>query len=639
MFRLIATNTQANLRPALLRKVRGNTSGLKFAPTVTTEPSSEFKNHYAIQISRSNSTKNSVASESSLKIENNLKFDQALKDSAPTTTPVENEVNAGPDEKTQDLLQQFANALENTSDCRRVSQQCSKALQTLQRLYTNDAVKAHLSTDLLSSYAHFLNHYTRATRVHRLSSKSDRDTDHYENKSLNNDIMLKAAVMDILDGILTGKIKSPLNLYGLRDYFKALHQCENYNELVELWEYGVNEQDDASSLYLDQNVLAIVLPVAYNIKRFSYEDISKIYDYNTKGKNISPSLLTSMGKIAILAGDNPRGLDMMEQLMKLYETEAVPKYVSFLSLRDLHLNFIGHCSDTKIAKHFFDKAVEFALPYKVVLKAPHAASMLKNFHEAKEPFKSITHYWLTTVEHYNQDISTLFLRSRYTILNNQLAEIFFNTYPNYSEEGLAELEHLISEYSKIRPVDETLINAFVTRFTWKNKEAFQKLMDTYFTYKVERSPVANRVCLKKMGEIEAFSNEEILEQWNKSLKFLDKERYKYIPIADWASLRDSTITSPYADARTSFYLKVLDTYKNYHQDDRACVRFARWWVPRPQVNVVAELSLNDQFTPDSDIDIKVPKFRFLKENVDYKSISKPIFLSAKGRDYSGKKRQ
>ncbi|GBL50069.1 hypothetical protein CJI97_002974 [Candidozyma auris] len=618
MFRLIATNTQAGLRPVLLRKVRGNSSSLKLASNVNLEPSFDFQNYFAIQISRNNSTKGISVSDKSEKLGNSVKIESVL--SKPETkAPINPEILS--------KVKKFSTILAQATEKGEAGKygRYSNALSELQKLFADDEVKEHLNKSVIFSYAAFLDEFILFNRNNRLSYKQNRDSDHYKNQSLNNDIILKSAILDMADGILRNKIHSKIKPRTLTHLFSAMIQSESFAELVELWEAGVNS-NEGSSTYLTQDVLTAVLPVAYKIKRFSYEEICKIYDYNTKGKKVDLSLETSMGKIAIRAGDNSRGLDIMEELMKQYEKK--PKNASLIlhHLGDLHLNFIGHCQDIKIARHFYDKVVDSELPYRVVLKAPYVVSLFNNCYEAKEPFTNIATLWKQAIDFYNRGNERFSYHSRYSILNNSFFKIFFSVYPKYTEEGYDLLKGLIKSYDQIKDVDEILLNSIITNYNWEKKLVLQELLENFDKYPIERTPVSYRVCLKKMGEVEDYSNEEILAQWDKNVQFLDMEGYTYIPIADWAALRDCTIMSPFSEKRTSIYLEILNAYKNFHQDARACLRFSRWWLPRTHVaGKVAALSFSDDIQTDCDIDIRVPEFHSLKKNVDYKKVTKPIF--------------
>lgn len=607
MFRLIASNTQSGLRPVLLRKVRGN-SGLKLAPNVNLEPSYECQNHYAVQIARSNSTKSTTSS-----VSNNLNLNLAILDTTFAARRDSEKVD-----EFKDLLQKVGKKRPINGRGR------ADILRDLQQLFTDDEVKAGLTSDQIQRYAEFLDNFMYQNRRHRLSSSLNRDSDHYQNYTLNNDIALKSAILDIADGVIRGVLQENISSRGLYHLFQAMLQSEVSTELIELWEAGVNSKDKVNQLFLKHDILSIVLPVAYKSKRFSYQDVLKIYEFNTKGKHVLCSLMTAMGKIAIQAGDNSRGLDNLESLMKVFEESPHKLNVVLHSLGDLHLLFIGDCQDIKIAKHFFDKVVNAELPYKVVLRAPYVANLLQNSFDTNVPFSTIANIWKLAIDYYTKRGFDAALNSKYAIVNNTFFKIFFKVYPELNEEAYNTLKQLIATYSK--PVDEILINSIIGNYHWNDKVVFKQLVENFEIHGVQRTPVSYRVCLKKMGEIGDFTNEEILAQWYESLAFLDKQGFNYIPIADWAALRDSTIMSAHADKRTSFYLKVLDAFKNFHQDDKACLRFVRWYTVRDQaVSKIAPLSLENKVNIDCDIDVEVPSYRSLRENVNYKAATQLLF--------------
>jgi hypothetical protein len=326
-----------------------------------------------------------------------------------------------------------------------------------------------------------------------------------------------------------------------------------------------------------------------------------------------------MGKIAIAAGDYSRGLDSLESILQLYENaqQLHNKSKILASLSDLHLSFIGSCKDIKISKHFFDKVVHYDLPYRVKLKVPHIQSLLENCYEQNEPMDNILYFWRASIAHYNTE-NVLVLNSRYAILNNALFSIFFKKYPELNEDSFNKLREIIAMYAESKPIDEVFLNTIVGNYSWDSKEVLEQIIENYDVYNVKRTPVSYRVCLKKTGLLESYSNEEILQKWNASLQHLDLNKFTYIPVADWAALRDATILSKYKDARKEFYLSVLDKYKDYIQDHRSCIRFVRYWIKRKDVAAdIDRVALKEPHTFDCDIDIQVPQFRHLRKNIDY----------------------
>lgn len=607
MFRLISSNTLAGLRPILLRKVRGNTPGLKLATNANLDPGLDVHNHFALHISRGNATKTGAQGNGSA--------------SAAATYPDLHDRLVQPRVSTEaQVVAQVARFTEVVAS----GNDSPETLNELKRLFANDAVKEKLPRDALHSYAELLNRFTTANRNSRLSRKQNRDSDQYTLATLSNDILVKLAILECAEAVISGVVGANLASGGLRLLFLAMLQTECFAEMLELWEAGVNDER-TSKLYLNHAVLALVLPVAYKTGRFSYDDILSIFDYNTRRhpNETHYTLLTALGKVAILAGDNARGLDMMEALMKVYEQKPHAAKPVLHCLGDLHLNFIGHCSDIKVAKHFFDKVVQFDLPYRVTLKAPYVVSMLENCHSQGEPLETMVSVWKTALQYYARANKPL--NSRYSILNLGFFNVFFKVYPDLSETAYSSLREMIAIYATIKPVDEFLINAILSHYSWKDKTVYRQILANFETHAVPRSQVSYRVALKNMGNLENVALHDILAQWYQSLANLDNEGYTYIPIADWAALRDCTILSPHADSRSDLYLKVLQNFKDFHQDDKACVRFARYWLPRDHVRgKVAAISF-DQCQFDCDLPVPVPNFQNLRENVNYRAVTRPVF--------------
>lgn len=604
MFRLLASNTQAGLRPVFLRNVRGNPSSLKLSGS-----SIDFDK--TIQF-RSNSSTAPIAKVD--RFFSKASADPLLKDALNST---------GNSAK----LNRFEELLVSANQVNPLHKQYFEIIKYLFNMIKDDAVKDYVSRNNVFQYANLLNNSVYQNRTSRLSGSRNRDSDQYQSNTLNNDVMLKNAILDLADNIVSGHFKAILDAPTLRVLLLAMFQFKMYAEMMSLWEAGVND-DSVSAIYLKQTILSLILPVTYDEKRFDYEQVLQIYELNTKDTPaVNYELLGTIGKIAIRAGDYTRGLDCLETLLHVYELNAkANRKLVLRSLSELHLSFIGSCKDINISRHFFDKVVEGDLPYQVLLKAPHVQSLLENCVEVNEPIDTILYFWKATVGHYRAEQNDKSnLNSRYAILNNSFFSVFFRLYPQLTLESYAKLKEVIAIYATIKPIDEFFLNTVISNYTWNDKVVFEQLIENYSIHNVARSPVSYRVILKKIGDIQKFDNSEILARWNESLAHLDANKYAYIPIADWAALRDATIMSPYRDLREQFYLTVLDAYKNFHQDERACLRFAKYWMNREDYVVqVSQVSLDHpKFT--CDVEVTVPKFRKLRENVDYQKVTQPMF--------------
>lgn len=523
-------------------------------------------------------------------------------------------------------LNRFEELLNQSSEGAHQNKHRSKrhfeTVQSLFDIFKDDAVKGNLSNQDVWQYAMLLNQSVYANRRSRLSENSNRDSDQYTNSNLNNDVLLKNAILDLADNVTSGLLSAIVDQRILRALLLAMMQFKVYPEMLRLWENGVNDPA-VSHFYLNHTVLALILPLAYDEKRFTYDQIIRLYEVNTEKKNhVFHELLASIGKIAIKEGDNSRGLDCLESLLASYEVKN-QRHVVSKSLAELHMCFIGSCKDMKIARHFFDKVVNKELPYRVLLKASHVQSLFENCHEVNEPFDSILDFWKNTVKFYGADMRDL--NASYSIINNKFFSIFFKVYPKLTQDSYSKLKEVILLYSAIKPVDEYFLNTIISNYSWNDKVVFQQLTENYVIHNVNCTPVVNRVILKKMGEIQEFDNAEILQSWNKLLAHLDNLGFTYIPIADWAALRDCTILSPFSSERSQLYLTILDAYKNYHQDERAVNRFVKYWLNRAQANQVSRVSLEAGPAFDCDIRVEVPSFKSLQENVDYKKVSQHMF--------------
>lgn len=608
MFRLIASNTQSGFRPVILRKVRNNALGLKLpANSVDFDKTPiQFRSNSSAPVAKAD------------RYFSKAKMDPLLSEAISALG------NSAKLNRFEELLvtANQTNPLHKNS----LHKQYFETIKFLFNMIKDDSVKDYMSRNNVFQYANLLNNSVYQNRTLRLSGSRNRDSDQYQNNTLHNDVMLKTAILDLADNIVNGHFKSILDAPTLRVLLLAMFQFKMYPEMISLWESGVND-DQVSAIYLKQNILSVILPVTYDEHRFDYEQVLQIYELNTKDSDVvNYELLGTMGKIAIRAGDYARGLDCLETLLHVYEqNQKTNRKMVLRSLSELHLTFIGSCKDITIARHFFDKVVEGDLPYQVLLKAPHVQSLFENCVEVGEPLESILYFWKVTVGHYNGEHNDkLNLNSRYAILNNAFFSVLFRLYPRLTEESYSKLKEVIAIYANIKPIDEFFLNTVISNYNWNDKVVFEQLIENYFTHNVSRTPVSYRVILKKIGEIKEYSNPEILAQWNQSLAHLDANKYSYIPIADWASLRDATIMSPFKEQREDFYLAVLNAYKNYHQDERACLRFVKYWLNREEhVGAVSRISL--EANPTFDFDVEVPSFRRLRENVDYKQVTASLF--------------
>lgn len=592
MFRLLAPNSQG-LRQALLRNVNKN-PGLKIAGQ------NDFQKDYQI---RNNSTTVLIKTDTPYVSKSSI-----LKDKSHAS-----------DVKTFDQL--LRSAKQHKSVRNQVNEPLTRAIQSLSDLFKEDSIKENLSLLNIGQYASLLNDAVFRNRFSRLSSNSNRDSDSYNSDAHNKDIMLKEAILNLMDNVSSGQINGVIDAETIQNLLLSMCQYKAWTEIVNFWENGVNDEK-LSELFLSERILSAVLPVAFNEERYTYDQIIKLYEANVKDKTkVNSDLTVSIGKIALKSEDYARALDAMESLLKVYEADPSNRRV-LKNLSELHLSFIGYSKDVNIATHFFNKVIEHELPYDAPLKAPHVCTLLDNLMASNESYETIFDVWLKTTKVYSTDnFQQSAINSRYSMLNNKFLSIFFQLHPSLTQEAHSELKKLVAAYSQIKDVDEYFLNTLVSNYSWKDKTVFLQLLELYEIHKIRATPVSNRIILKKMGDIEEFTVGDIIDRWNRSLDHLDKLKFRYIPIADWAALRDCTILSPYGEQRTNVYLAILAAFKDYHQDAKAVARFVKTWLHSPLSKTVNRVTFEPESSFTCEEEIVVPRFNKLQKNVDYKKLS------------------
>lgn len=500
-------------------------------------------------------------------------------------------------------------------------------------LFDNPTVRDQLSLRDVKLYSHLLLDTALAVRRNRLNSSRNRDKDLRGSASQMDESAMKRAVIHLLELAQEGSLNDRLCVPSLRAILLSLLEFQFHQELLLLWEAGVNS--GASALFMDQQILAIALPIAHQTRRFSYEDILNIYKLNASAEGDIVALACSIGKIAVLEGDYARGLDAMEVIFESYElmsNNRVEARIPLRYLRDLHLCFVGSCKDVAVAEHFFNKIVLGLLPYEVQLKVPHVVRLFENCVESKEPFTKIIQFWLDTVKLYaSHDTHGSHSNLRYSILHNGFFRIFFDQNPTLTSDLLALLKLLIHQYAECKPIDEMFLNTVISNYTWGDKNVYAELVNNYEVYDVPRTPVLYRVCLKKVGSLPEVSSEEVLAMWNKQLQFLDSQRYSYIPVADWAAIRDATVNSEHSE-RAPLYYEIVKNYCDYMQDRLLCVRFLSGFSGKPEVfKQLQRLSAEESPDYNCALSVQTGHFTHLRPNVDYRRVTQDVVQRAPTR--------
>lgn len=604
MFRFVSTNATQGLKPVILQNLRNNSGIISQQPATLNNNYNYQRLNYTPPV-RSFATKVLNRPEVVDDYIDRLQEDQVVNKAIRADALVK--LNYFQEQV--HLLNHYRK-LHDKDSKRAFSETCHNVLNS----FDDKDLRAVFTGQDLRKYAGALNVSIYLNRTTRLTGKKNVDKDQYSSSTSIDEHILKDALLRFHEIILSGELKKIINVDTLIYYFNSMNQFQLFEQSIDVWEQGVND-NEVGELFLNGKVLAVVLDMAYRSKRFSYEEIVRIYELNTKGATtIPPLLLCSMGKIAVSSGDYAKGLDFLEHLLKLYEdprgNNAIDTY-----LGDLHLVFIGACKDISISKHFFDKVINFDLPYSVRLKVPYVQSLLENCYESKESLDSILYFWKSTLTHYSKDRKSVEMNSRYSILNNTLFKIFFKVYPELNNESYSKLKEIINSYNNIKSVDEVFINTLISNYQWKDKAVFNQIIENYEIFNIQRTQVSYRVVLKKIGQISGYTNAEIVNKWNEVIQSLDQKNFRYIPVADWASVRDATIWSEFSE-RKELYWKIVSKYKNYIQDNNNCSRFIKNWLKNDHGLNDLKTKVYKQNSPE----IELVPTRVLRPNSDFDGV-------------------
>lgn len=630
MFRLVQANQL--LRPGLFLKVRSNNRlHIANANTLNTPPqayihpaanaNSQFTRNNAtsatpLALSGSGATgTGSFLSPTTSRLETFISQNQQT-ESADHEEALKKEA-FGKRSYLRNLFTEFEHMRDSRANPRALVDLGSKII----RLVSDPEITSVITVHDLNQLGGVLNVTMFQQRSARLGNSKNRDSDE-KGEQFGIESALQQGTLDLAHRIMNGEYNQLLSAPFLTRVMFTLQQLRYYQEAVNLWEHGINDPE-VGSLYLDHKVLASVLFMAYEIKRFSYDDVLRIYEVNTKDtKIIHYDLRATVGKICILSGDYATALDHLESMLQVYEESKRVKRPFLDAIRDLHLCFIGMCKDVRIAKHFFDKVINRDLPYDVRLKVPHIVGLLHNCYETGEPIDSILYFYQNTLANYSEDEKNgkaKRINASYAQLNNTIFNIFFQLYPSLNQDAFEKLKEVMTIYAQYAPIDEVLLNTIITNYSWNDKEVLEQLIANYDYYRVDRTPVSYRICLKKVGSVGNYSLEEIVAKWNQSLQKLDADGYRYIPIADWAAIRDATILSDkYSAERKELYMHILNRYKDYFQDAQSINRFLKVWSrysDHYRDIVVLTRGNGDGYA------YEVPQLRNLKPGINFKDVS------------------
>ncbi|SCU99438.1 LANO_0F01838g1_1 [Lachancea nothofagi CBS 11611] len=387
-----------------------------------------------------------------------------------------------------------------------------------------------LNSDRVSKLVHLLHNGLRANRnqLTRMNKKPDYDSQSFHKEMTN---YLCESLREISQDVLSSKVE--LNEYGAMHLITAFKELLLLEEAVSIWRSAINGANSyTANIFLNPRVVGVVLPILYD-NGVTYAEIQELYEKSSAMINyFHPNLSVGMIRASLSAGENEMALTLFQ---KLCEESSEMKYGYLI---ETHLSFIGECKDLSISQAFFDKALNNEMPYKIDLQVSYVKSFLRNIWSQTRDFQKVYDIWYKSSVHYGRDVNHGISSS----LNDTFFDIFFEHYSQDKITGLQQLQEMISTYNNIKPIDEPFFNIILAKCTvWRDRQIIESIDKAYDLYQTPRTIVAYRILLKSMGSVHV-TNEEIFQRWCNLVSKSDEIGQSFIANADWAALRDATVT-------------------------------------------------------------------------------------------------
>lgn len=398
-------------------------------------------------------------------------------------------------------------------------------------LYHDLISTPELNSDRVSKLVHLLHNGLRANRnqLTRMNKKPDYDSQSFHKEMTN---YLCKSLRDISGDVLQGKVE--LNEYGAMHLITAFKELLLFEEAVDIWKAAMNGSNQyTSNIFLNPRVVGVILPILYD-NGVSYPEIQTLYEKSSSMINyFHPNLSVGMIRASLSAGENEMALKLFQQLC---EESTEMKYGYLI---ETHLSFIGECKDLTVAQTFFDKALNDEMPYKIDLQVSYVKSFLRNIWKQTSDFNRVYEIWYKSSVHYGKGVNHGISSS----LNDTFFDIFFENYAHDKLQGFQTLQSLIQTYNQIKPIDEPFFNIILAKCTiWRDRKIIDYIDKSYALYHIPKTIVAFRILLKSMGSVDDASNVEILQRWIDLVSKSDEIGQRFIANADWAALRDATVT-------------------------------------------------------------------------------------------------
>ena len=440
------------------------------------------------------------------------------------------------------------------------------------RLYREINSVKEFGPERLSSLIHLLHNGLRINRFQlaRMSKKPDYDSSSFHKQITN---FIYESLKEISDDILIKDMK--INEFGLMHLITCFKELLLEEEAVEVWNKGLQKINapnitpeqvhQIKNIYLNSKVVGTVLPLLNN-QGLPFEESYKLYkeSMSLSSPTQYSNLILGMLLVCLRMGANKKALDLFSDLFSIAQKNH------FGYLIEAHLAFIGECKDLNVANDFFQKAIMGDMPYKVDLQVSFVKKFMNNTWILTKDFKRVYDIWLQASKFYGSYVHHGISSS----LNDEFFNIFFEAFPGtptndtndananvYTsranslnsttstreqllEQGFQQLQDIIVTYNSIKQIDEPFFNIILSKASaqWRDAKILEFIDQSYQIYNTKKTIIAYRISLKSLGFINNVSQEAILKKWDELLAKIDETGQSYIANADWAALRDSTLT-------------------------------------------------------------------------------------------------
>ncbi|CDO95801.1 unnamed protein product [Kluyveromyces dobzhanskii CBS 2104] len=408
------------------------------------------------------------------------------------------------------------------------------SVSTSMNLYRELASSSDLNSHRASRVVQLLHVALKVNRTQltSMNKKPDYDSQSFHKEMTN---YLCESLREISGDILGNRV--PVTEHGAAHLLASFKELLLYEETLNIWKAAVNSDNkDIVKSFMFPNVVGVVLPLLYE-NGTSFEEIKELYEKsasNTSRTNGSPSLVLGMIKTSLAANENEHALSLFQEMCTAEGFGTSP----YAALTGTHLAFIGECKDLYVAKSFFERALSKDMPYKINLQVSSVKQLIQNIWDQTHDFNEVVDVWAKATRYYGKDVSHGISSS----LNSKFISIFFENYVADKEAGVQHLQELVTTYNEMKAIDEPFLNIILTKCTvWQDRNIIESIEKSYELYHIPKTIVTYRIILKAMGSINV-PNEVIREKWVQLIQKADQIGQSYIANADWAALRDATVT-------------------------------------------------------------------------------------------------